>query len=324
MKKEVTMDKAFLLGLYETMFRIRTFEEEVMVQFMDGNIPGFIHLASGQEAVSAGACAALQKDDYIGSTHRGHANLIAKGGRTDRMMAELFARETGYCKGRGGCLHITDMRVGSLGANGIVGAGIVVANGAALSSKILKNKRVTLSFFGDGAANQGKFHEALNLAAVWALPIVFICENNLYGEATPQSEHMKIKDIAVRAQAYGIPGACVDGQDVLSVYDEVSKAVKAAREDRGPTLIEAKTYRFHGHHIGDPETYRTKEEVDEWMEKRDPIKLFKAKLLKEFKVAGSELDPIEARILKEIKDAVAFANQSDRPDPGTLMENVYA
>ncbi|MCL5278215.1 MAG: thiamine pyrophosphate-dependent dehydrogenase E1 component subunit alpha [Deltaproteobacteria bacterium] len=318
------MDKAFVLGLYETMFRIRTFEEEVMKQFMDGNIPGFIHLASGQEAVSAGACAAINRDDYIGSTHRGHANLIAKGARTDRMMAELFARETGYCKGRGGCLHITDMSVGSLGANGIVGAGIIVANGAALSSRLLKNRRVTLSFFGDGAANQGKFHEALNLAAVWALPIVFICENNLYGEATPQSKHMKIKDISVRAQAYGMPGVSVDGQDVLKVYDAVSDAAKTAREDGGPTLIEAKTYRFHGHHIGDPETYRTKEEVEEWMDKRDPVKLFKAKLLKDFKVSGAEIDSIETKILKEIEDAVAFANESSRPDPGTLMQNVYA
>ncbi len=318
------MEKSFLLGLYETMFRIRTFEEEVKRQFEDGNIPGFIHLASGQEAVSAGACAAINKDDYIGSTHRGHANLIAKGGRTDRMMAELFARETGYCKGRGGCLHITDMSVGSLGANGIVAAGIIVTNGAALSSKLLKNKKVTLSFFGDGATNQGKFHEAMNLASLWSLPIVFICENNLYGEATPQAKHMKTKDIAVRAKAYDMPGIVVDGQDVLKVYEVMTDAVKMARDGKGPSLIEAKTYRFHGHHIGDPETYRTREEVEEWMEKRDPIKLFKAKLLKDFKVSGSEIDPIETKILKEIENAVRFASESPAPDPATLTQNVYA
>lgn len=318
------MEKSFLLGLYETMFRIRTFEEEVKRQFEDGNIPGFIHLASGQEAVSAGACAAINKDDYIGSTHRGHANLIAKGGRTDRMMAELFARETGYCKGRGGCLHITDMSVGSLGANGIVAAGIIVTNGAALSSKLLKNKKVTLSFFGDGATNQGKFHEAMNLASLWSLPIVFICENNLYGEATPLAKHMKIKDIAVRAKAYDMPGIVVDGQDVLKVYEVMTDAVKMARDGKGPSLIEAKTYRFHGHHIGDPETYRTREEVEEWMEKRDPLKLFKAKLLKDFKVNGSEIDSIETKILKEIENAVRFASESPAPDPATLTQNVYA
>jgi len=317
------MEKAFLLGLYETMFRIRTFEEEVKKQFENGNIPGFIHLGSGQEAVSAGACAAINRDDYIGSTHRGHANLIAKGAGTDRMMAELFARENGYCRGRGGCLHITDMSVGSLGANGIVAAGIVVANGAALSAKLQHSKRVTLSFFGDGATNQGKFHEALNLASVWALPIVFVCENNLYGEATPQAEHMKIKDIAVRAKAYAMPGVVVDGQDVLKVYEVVLDAVKRAREANGPTLIEAKTYRFHGHHIGDPETYRTKEEVEDWVTNRDPIKLFREKLLKEFKVKNDDLDTIEKKVRKEIEDAVKFANESPSPDPAKLMENVY-
>ncbi len=317
------MDKVFLLGLYETMFRIRTFEEEVKRQFEDGNIPGFVHLGSGQEAVSAGACAAINHDDYIGSTHRGHANLIAKGARTDRMMAELFAKETGSCKGRGGCLHITEMSVGSLGANGIVAAGIIVANGAALAAKLQRNNKVVLTFFGDGAANQGKFHEAMNLASLWYLPNVFICENNMYGEATPQSKHMKIKDIAVRAKAYDMPGVVVDGQDVLAVYDAVKEAVKMAREGKGPTLIEAKTYRFHGHHIGDPETYRTKEEVEEWMEKRDPIKLFKAKLLKDFKISESEIGSVEQRISKEIEDAVKFASQSPTPDPSMLTENVY-
>jgi pyruvate dehydrogenase E1 component alpha subunit len=317
------MEKGFLLGLYETMFRIRTFEEEVKRQFEDGNIPGFIHLGSGQEAVSAGACAAIKPDDNIGSTHRGHANLIAKGGRTDRMMAELFARETGSCKGRGGCLHITEMSVGSLGANGIVAAGIIVANGAALSAKLQHNNKVVLTFFGDGATNQGKFHEAMNLASLWALPNIFICENNLYGEATPLAKHMKIKDIAVRAKAYDMPGVIVDGQDVLAVYDAVAEAVKRARDGKGPSLIEAKTYRFHGHHIGDPETYRTREEVEEWMEKRDPLKLFKAKLLKEFKVKGTDIDPIEHKILKEIEDAVKFAAQSPTPDPLNLTANVY-
>lgn len=321
--KEVTMDKSLALNLYETMFRIRTFEEEVKRQFEDGNIPGFIHLGSGQEAVSAGACAAINHDDYIGSTHRGHANLIAKGGRTDKMMAELFARETGSCKGRGGCLHITEMGVGSLGANGIVAAGIIVANGAALSAKLQHNNKVVLTFFGDGATNQGKFHEAMNLASLWSLPNIFICENNLYGEATPLAQHMKLKDIAVRAKAYDMPGVVVDGQDVLAVYEAVSTAVKRARDGKGPTLIEAKTYRFHGHHIGDPETYRTKEEVEEWMEKRDPIKLFKEKLIKEFKVKNTEIDPIEAKILKEIEAAVTFASGSPTPDPASLTRDVY-
>ncbi len=317
------MEKVFLLGLYEVMFRIRTFEEEVKKQFEDGNIPGFVHLGSGQEAVSAGACAVIKHDDYIGSTHRGHANLIAKGARTDHMMAELFARETGSCKGRGGCLHITDMSVGSLGANGIVAAGIIVANGAALSAKLQHNNKVVLTFFGDGATNQGKFHEAMNLASLWDLPNVFICENNLYGEATPLAQHMKVKDIAVRAKAYDMPGVVVDGQDVLAVYDTVAEAVKRAREGKGPTLIEAKTYRFHGHHIGDPETYRTKEEVEEWMEKRDPIKLFKEKLLKEFKINNTELDTMENKILKEIENAVKFASESPAPDPSELTRDVY-
>jgi TPP-dependent pyruvate/acetoin dehydrogenase alpha subunit len=205
----------------------------------------------------------------------------------------------------------------------LVAAGIIVANGAALSAKLQHNNKVVLTFFGDGATNQGKFHEAMNLASLWALPNIFICENNLYGEATPQAKHMKIKDIAVRAKAYDMPGVVVDGQDVLAVYDAVTEAVKRARDGKGPSLIEAKTYRFHGHHIGDPETYRTKEEVEEWMEKRDPIKLFKAKLLKEFKVKGTDIDPIEHKILKEIEDAVKFAAQSPTPDPLKLTENVY-
>ncbi|MFQ6111978.1 MAG: thiamine pyrophosphate-dependent dehydrogenase E1 component subunit alpha, partial [Nitrospinota bacterium] len=258
--------------IFETMLRIRMFEEKAVDLFQHGFMPGFLHVCIGQEAIAAGVCAALRPDDHIISTHRGHGHIIAKGGDYRYMMAELYAKRTGYCKGKGGSIHIADMDLGILGANGIVGGGIPIANGAALAFKLKKTGQVLVCFFGDGASNQGSFHEGLNLASTWHLPVVFICENNQYAESTPQKVHQHITDISCRAEAYDIPGVSVDGNDAVAVYEAASEAVERARQPgEHPTLIECKTYRHMGHYIGDPGTlYRSDEEVAEW-KKRDPI-----------------------------------------------------
>ena len=252
-----------LLDMYGTMVRIRTFKERVRKEFAVGNIPGFVHLYSGEEAVATGACTSLRPDDYITSTHRGHGHLIAKGGKTDRMMAEIFGKKTGYCKGKGGSMHIADVEIGILGANGIVGAGITIAGGAALATKMKGTDQVTLCFFGDGATNTTRFHEGINLGSIWSLPVVYIIENNMYAESTCISTTCRLANIADRACAYGIPGKTVDGNDVLAVYEAVGEAVARARKGGGPTLVECKTYRWRGHFVGDAQTYLSKGEVEE-------------------------------------------------------------
>ena len=262
------LDKKTLVKMYRTMLRIRRFEEKVGELFTQGKIWGAVHLYTGQEAVATGACAALNKDDYITSTHRGHGHCIAKGGELPRMMAEIFGRASGYCKGKGGSMHIADMEVGILGANGIVGAGIPIAVGAALAAKYRGTGQISLAFFSDGASNTGSFHEAVNLSAVLKLPVVFVCENNQWAVSTSVSYSVPIQNIADRAVAYGMPGTTVDGNDVLAVYDAVKQAVERARNAYGPSLVECKTYRWEGHYRGDPETYRSKEEVMEWRRKR--------------------------------------------------------
>ena len=259
----------FLAGLYASMYKIRRFEQEAVKLFHNKELPGWLHSYIGEEAVAVGVCASLNRDDYITSTHRGHGHCIAKGADLKRMMAELYGKETGYCKGKGGSMHIADFSIGILGANGIVGGGIPIATGTALASQYLEDGRVTVCFFGDGASNQGGFHESLNLASLWKLPVVYVCENNLYAETTPQADHQPIRDIADRAKSYNMPGVIVDGNDVFAVYEKANKAVERARAGRGPTLIECKTYRYRGHWEGDPEVYRTKEEVKEW-KKRSP------------------------------------------------------
>ena len=315
--------KEKLIDMYRTMVRIRRFEERVSREFADGNIPGSVHVYIGEEAVATGAIAHLRKDDYIMSTHRGHGHMIAKGGQTDRMMAELFAKKTGYCLGKGGSMHIADLDIGMLGAAGIVGSGIPIATGAGLSAKMRGTDQVTLCFFGDGASNLGRFHEGINLGAVWKLPVIYICENNLWAVSVPTSCSLAISNIADRAIGYGIPGIVVDGMDVMAVYEAAGEAVARARRGEGPTLIEAKTYRFRGHFEGDSGTYRPKEEIEEWL-KRDPLKSFKEKLLEMKLLTEKKADEIDQEMLAEIDQAVKFAQESPFPEPEETLENVYA
>lgn len=323
---EVTMQppKKQMVDLYKVMVTIRLFEGRLPQLYARG-FTGLTHLYTGQEAVAAGVCANLRKEDYITSTHRGHGHVIAKGGELKFMMAELFGRKTGYCKGKGGSMHIADLSLGILGANGIVGGGIPIAVGAALSSKKRKTDQVTVAFFGDGASNTGAFHEGLNLASVHRLPVVFVCENNLYGISVSQKQHQAIQDISIRAVAYNMPGITVDGNDVLAVYEASGQAIRQARAGKGPTLIECKTYRWRGHHEGDPNQgrrYRTTEEIEEWM-KKCPIRRFEEKLLEKKILTMAKVKKIREEIEKEIDEAVAFADESPFPDSQDLYEDVY-
>ena len=315
--------KKELLDMYRIMVRIRRFEERVSQEFAAGNIPGSVHVYIGEEAVATGAIAHLRTDDYIMSTHRGHGHLIAKGGQTNRMMAELFAKKTGYCQGKGGSMHIADLDIGMLGAAGIVGSGIPIATGAGLSARLRGTDQVTICFFGDGASNIGRFHEGINLAAVWKLPVIFICENNLWAVSVPTSTSLAIDDIADRGVGYGIPGVVVDGQDAMAVYDTVGEAVARARKGEGPTLIEAKTYRYRGHFEGDAGTYRPKEEIEKWMA-RDPVRIFQEQLINTKGLTVKQAEEIDREILAEIDKAVQFAKESPFPEPEEALNNVYA
>ena len=279
------LDKPLLLDLYRKMVTVRNFEETAADLFMKGQLPGFLHLYIGEEAVAAGVMAHLTPQDMITSTHRGHGHVVAKGARLDMMFAELFAKKTGYCHGKGGSMHIADLDLGILGANGIVGSGVPIATGAGLALKMKGSDRVTVCFFGDGASNTGAFYEGVNLASVWNLPVVFICENNQYAESTPRAVHQKVKNVADRAAAFNIPGAVMDGMDVFDVYQKAGEAIDRVRAGGGPILLEAKTYRFWGHYVGDPQVYRTKEEVEEWR-KRDPILTFRDRVVNEGKTVS--------------------------------------
>ena len=315
--------KEKLVRMYEMMVKIRLFEERGIQLFSKRIIPGNIHPSIGQEAIPVGVCSTLRENDYITSTHRGHGDIISKGARVDRMMAELMGKKTGYCKGKGGSMHIADMDIGILGANGIVGGGLPIANGAALAFKLMGRDQVCVSFFGDGASNTGSFHEALNLGSVWKLPVIYVCQNNEYAFSTPQRIHQNICDISVRGTGYGIPGACVDGNDVLAVYEAAEAAVARARKGEGPSLLECKTYRWTGHFVGDTWTsYRSKEEVEEW-KKRDPVKLFREKLLALGACEEREIEEINRRVEKEIEEAVVFAQNSPDPSPEEALEDVY-
>jgi pyruvate dehydrogenase E1 component alpha subunit len=309
--------------MFRRMTLIREFELRAIEERHQGLIPGFIHSCVGQEATAVGACLALEESDVITSTHRGHGHLIAKGGDPRFMMAELAARQPGYCLGRGGSLHISDFNLGILGANGIVGAGIPIAAGAALAFAIRSEQRVALAFFGDGAINEGAFHEAANQAGVWKLPVIFFCENNLYGEGTALHRSTPIQNLAERAAAYGFPGIIVDGNDVIAVYEAVRQAADRPRNGGGPTLIEAKTYRLRGHYEGDPQVYRSPEEINEW-KKRDPIPRFKGRLLQEKQVEESVLEDIQGQILAQLDEAVVFARQAAKPEPSDALLGVYA
>lgn len=317
--EEVGREK--LLELYRTMVKIRFFEDKAYELFSQNMIPGTLHLYAGEEAVAAGVCGNLRRDDYITSTHRGHGHCIAKGGDLKRMVAELMGKKTGYCKGKGGSMHIADMSIGILGAVGIVGAGLPIAVGAGLSAKLRGTDQVTACFFGDGAANNGTFGESLNLAAIWKLPVIFVCENNLYAMSVPYSTAFAVKNIADRAPGYGMPGVVVDGMDVVEVYKAAREAVERARNGGGPTLIECKTYRWRGHSrlkAHESKLYDPKE-YEDWRRK-DPINIFRERGYVEDEV----LDKIEEEVASELEEAVRFAVESPFPEPDEALEDVYA
>ncbi len=310
------------LNMYKDMWRIRQFERKVDQFISRGDITGTTHLYIGEEATAVGAINALRDEDYISSTHRGHGHSIAKGSDIKEMMAELFGKRTGACKGKGGSLHIIDTSTNNLGANGIVGGGIPIAVGAALALKMQNRDEVVLNFFGDGAMNQGAFHEAANLAATWNLPVVFVCENNQYGMSVSIEKAFKIKDLAKRGEAYGIPGVRVDGNKALEVYDTVVEAAKRARNGGGPSLIVAETYRWKGHSKSDAKVYRTKEEEEEWKEK-DPIANFEQILIKQDLLGEDKIKEIKDEVDAEVKEAVEFAKESPYPDKEEIFDDVY-
>ncbi|NWF79844.1 MAG: thiamine pyrophosphate-dependent dehydrogenase E1 component subunit alpha [Chloroflexi bacterium] len=318
---------ATILDIYTRMLKIRRFEEQVGQLFAQGQLPGFVHLYIGEEAVAAGVCAALRDDDYIVSTHRGHGHVLAKGGDMRRMMAELFGKATGYCKGKGGSMHIADFAIGMLGACGIVGGGIPVAVGAALSAWYRGSDQVAVSFFGDGAANEGSFHESLNLASTMRLPAIFVCENNQYGEFTPAHRAMNIRDIAGRAAGYGIPGVIVDGTDALAVYTASAVAVARARAGQGPTLIEARTHRRSGHAEGEQaflagQEYRSAEELAA-MRAGDPLARLHRTIVAGALIPDAQLEELDQTISQAVAEAVAFARQSPEPALESLYEDTW-
>jgi len=318
----VSQDKEAARAALESLLAIRFFEEAVDGLFARGMMHGTMHLSIGQEAVATGVCAVLRKTDFITSTHRGHSHCIAKGADLTRMMAELLAKQTGYCRGRGGSMHIADVETGNLGANGIVAGGIPIAAGAALSQKLQGKDNVVVSFFGDGATNEGAFHEALNLAAVWDLPVVFVCENNKYGMSFSTARSMKVEKISDRAAAYGMPGVTVDGNDVDAVYAAADEAVERARSGGGPTLIECLTYRHKGHSKSDKNLYRTKEEIEFWKTK-DPVGIFETKLIDQGVLSKEEVDEVTERVRNAIRAAIQEASTAPDSDPAELLSSVF-
>ncbi len=317
------MEKERMVWIYKTMNQIRKFEEKALELFEANKLRGSVHLYIGEEAIAATVCSNLTDDDYIASTHRGHGHCIAKGAKLNLAMAELMGKATGYCKGRGGSMHIADISKGNLGANAIVGGGIPIATGGALALKLQGKKNISVAFFGDGASNEGTFHEALNMAAIWKLPIVFVCENNMYGLTMPVKESTSVSDIAERGAAYNIPGVVVDGNDVFAIDEAFRAAQKRALAGEGPSLIECKTYRWMGHWTGDPQVYRTREEVASWREKC-PIKRFRKYLLENGILSDAELTEIEDAATKEAADAAEFAMNSPEPDPAHVLDDVFA
>ncbi len=317
-------DKDTLLDMHRRMVRIREFELAAGKLSEDGKLAGALHLYVGEEAIAAGVMVHLSDEDQITSTHRGHGHLVAKGGDLKKMYAELFGRVDGYCKGKGGSMHISDLSRGMLGANGIVGAGPPIAIGAAFSNKYKKTDNVTVCFFGDGASNEGAFHEAANMAALYKLPVIFLCENNGFGEYTSQERHQVIKDVADRANGYGMPGVVADGMDAVAVYEAAGEAIARARRGEGPTLLECKTYRFFDHVgvRGMGVVYRDDDEVTEWR-KRDPIDLLEARLAEVGILSKEDAEGIRERTSFEIQAAIEFAENSPLPDPSELFDDIY-
>lgn len=312
-----------LLTALRQMHLIRAFEEKAEALYALGKIHGTMHLSIGQEAAAVGACLALQPDDYILSTHRGHGHCIAKGAEPQLMMAEFFGKDVGYCRGRGGSMHIADVAGGNLGANGIVAGGLPLSTGVGLSIQMQRLDRICLTFFGDGAANEGAFHESLNLAAIWALPVVYICENNQYAMSMPVTAAFPINQIAQRAAAYNMPGVTVDGNDLLAVYGAVKTAVARARSGDGPSLVEAVTYRWRGHSKSDRQRYRTRDEVKEW-QARDPITRLENLLITAALFKAEQIAKVGAAARQAIEESVTFAEAQADPDPATILEGVYA
>lgn len=319
--KVVDLGPRELMARYETMLKIRTFEERAIRLFKDGELPGFIHSSVGQEGVAVGVMGALREDDYITSTHRGHGHIIAKGGELGPMMAELMGKKTGYCKGKGGSMHIFSLGLGVLGANGILGAGQPIAVGAALSARVRGTAQVVATFFGEGASAQGAVHEAMNLAAIWSLPVVFVCEVNGFAELTPYDVHVSVPSMVERASAYGIPATSVDGTDVVAVHEVVEGAVETARGG-SPNLVEARTIRWRGHYEGDPQGYRSPEELAATAD-RDPIRFLEDRMRRSG-TEEREFDAVRERVRTEVEDAVEFARSSPLPEAGEEMEDVYA
>lgn len=320
----VELERNKALWIYENMNDIRHFEDEVHRFFSAGEIPGFVHLYAGEEAIATGVCASLTDEDYITSTHRGHGHCIAKGCELNGMMAEIFGKGTGLCKGKGGSMHIADIDKGMLGANGMVGGGFPLAVGAGLTNKYLKTDHVAVCFFGDGAANEGTFHEGINLAAIWKLPVIFVCENNGFAEATPQSYSSGSKTIAERSAAYNIPGSRVDGKDVVEVYAEVKKAIERARNGEGPSLVECVTYRNYGHFEGDEQKYKAKDGSEKELADRDPLTIFRKKAVEAGLFNDTEADEIEKTSMSKVEEAIKFAQDSPLPEEDSLHEDVYA
>jgi len=319
----MAIEKEKLVWMYRTMVRHREFEDRVVKEFAAGNIPGFIHLSQGQEAVSAGAIGALRPDDYLFSTHRGHGQTLAKGGGTDRMMAELFGKKTGIMRGRGGSMHFAIVDINNFSSMGIVGTNLVIAPGVALSCKLRGTDQVTLCLFGDGCINTERFHTGVNLASIWKLPVIFLCVNNTWAESTSIYYSTNLTKLTDRAVGYGILGVGVDGNDPTAVYEVVTEAVARARRGQGPTFVEAKTCRWRGHFEGDTQTYRTKEEIDECM-KKDPIPRFRKKLIEMGVLTEKEADKIHQEAVEEMDKAVKFAEESPFPEPEEVLADVYA
>ncbi len=316
------MEKERLIWIYRKMHEIRKFEERALQLFEKDQLRGSVHLYIGEEAIAATVCSLLSDSDYITSTHRGHGHCIAKGAELAPALAELMGKSTGYCQGRGGSMHIADVTKGNLGANAIVGAGVPIAAGGALAAQLRGSDQVSVTFFGDGASNEGVVHEAMNLASVWKLPVIFICENNEFGISTPVKQSTSVKDISVRSIAYDMPGYTVDGNDVFAIDEVISKAIERAKDGQGPTFIECKTYRWLGHWTGDPQIYRTKEEVAAWKEKC-PIKRLENYLIENKISTEEELKKIEMDVLAAVDEAEKFALESPEPDPSKALEYVY-
>lgn len=317
------MQKEELLKILYLMLKVRRVEECLLDIFSQGKIPGFIHVGIGQEAVAAGVCSCLKADDLIFTTHRGHGQALAKGIDLNRFMAEIYGRKDGFCKGKAGSMHIASKEAGIAGSNGIVGGGLPISLGTAFASVYRGEDTVTVCFFGDGATNEGTFHESLNLAALWNLPVIFCCENNGWAQFTPQKVYMKVENISTRAQSYGMVGITVDGDDVLEVRGEAEKAVERARKGEGPTLLECKTHRWYGHYAGDPQKYRSETEVQE-VRQFDPILKFEKFLLESTYIGPDYVDTVEAKIKSEIEEALAFAQSSPVAGAEELFNDVYA